>query len=279
MVNRFVYRSTIHVVRFVLSIFCNISVSGVSHIPLSGRVIIAANHLHSIDGFLIAAFIPRRLHFITRAEVFSCFIFRWYLLRMGAIAVDRAKCQPKTYRNIDRFLQSDQCVALFPEGKVTREIRLGDFRRGVSFFSVKNDAPVIPIVIQGSSNLLSWRTLIRRPLISIKIGELLAASPVKNRRKAVQCVLREVRDAIDGLLSWGQNKTDTKTRQLKCLDIQDFQSLYACCQNLQLLPLPRVFVVGSVSPVIYPEKRPSKCGHRSDIMSGNCRMTSPSFLP
>src|SRR4051812_21223557 len=65
------YRVTAdYVVPAGLRLLARLTVQGVEHIPLSGPVILAANHRDNLDGPLLLHVVPRTVHVAARADGF-----------------------------------------------------------------------------------------------------------------------------------------------------------------------------------------------------------------
>jgi 1-acyl-sn-glycerol-3-phosphate acyltransferase len=122
--------------------------SGLEHVPASGPVIVASNHIGWLDGPLLFATSPRPLHALVKEEEFVGRTGR--LLRvLGQIKVARKRTDAGALRQALRALGAGQGVLIYPEG------RRGDgeftrFKRGVAYLALVSGAPVVPVVIFGT---------------------------------------------------------------------------------------------------------------------------------
>ncbi len=55
----------------------NLKIAGEANIPRTGSVVVVANHISLLDGFILVAFWPRRITFLSAAYLFK-------MLAMGA---------------------------------------------------------------------------------------------------------------------------------------------------------------------------------------------------
>ncbi len=121
---------------------------GVEHVPNEGPVIFAGNHIGVIDGPLLATYVPRVAHALTKLEMFSGFL-GWFLRQSGQIPLDRDHTDPAAVRSTLAVLRDGGAVIIFPEG--TRgDGELGTFHRGAAYFALASGASVVPVMIFGT---------------------------------------------------------------------------------------------------------------------------------
>lgn len=119
---------------------------GKENIPKSGGMILCANHQSFRDPIIIAAFSPRRLKFLGKAELFKNKLFAWFLRSIGCVPVDRSGGDLKAMRTCIKILKEDNPLMLFPEG--TRScVHIDDVKPGALLFATKANVPIIPIGI------------------------------------------------------------------------------------------------------------------------------------
>ena len=119
---------------------------GKENIPESGGMILCANHQSFRDPIMIAAFSPKRLKFLGKAELFKNKLFACVLRSIGCVPVDRSGGDLKAMRTCIRILKENNPLMLFPEG--TRScIHIDDVKPGALLFATKANVPIIPIGI------------------------------------------------------------------------------------------------------------------------------------
>ncbi|MHC5538248.1 1-acyl-sn-glycerol-3-phosphate acyltransferase [Singulisphaera rosea] len=136
--------------RLVLSLRYRIRVEGLEHLPLTGPVLVAANHVTWIDGFVIAASAPRRGRFLINAQYVGWPIVRNLARRVGLIPVPFSG--PRAIRTsitlAREALDRGEAVALFPEAQLTRTGLLGPFYRGLEvILQGRETVPVVPVYL------------------------------------------------------------------------------------------------------------------------------------
>lgn len=126
----------------------DVRVHGVEHVPASGPVVVAANHVGVIDGPLMAIFAPRPVHALTKLEMFEGRLGR-FLRWSGQVPLDRLHTDPRAVRTTVAVLRRGGAVGIFPEG--TRGAgELDVFHRGAAYLAMVTGAPVVPVLMFGT---------------------------------------------------------------------------------------------------------------------------------
>ena len=148
------------VLRPILAVATRRRWSGLQHIPPTGGVIIAVNHLSYVDPLLVghllydAGRIPR---FMGKAELFTWPVVGPVMRVAGQIPVHRNG--PDAASALDdavRALAAGECVVIYPEGTVTRDPDGWPMaaRTGVARLARVSGAPVIPVAQWGAHRIL-----------------------------------------------------------------------------------------------------------------------------
>jgi len=132
----------------------NPTIAGEANIPRTGPVIVVANHISLLDGFLLLAFWPRRITFLSAAYLFKMLVVGAFLRAIGAISVQNEGGELAGMRRALRVLQRGDTLAIFPEGRVCQLDNLCPFQTGWAYLALKAGAPVLPVVIKGTRSVL-----------------------------------------------------------------------------------------------------------------------------
>jgi 1-acyl-sn-glycerol-3-phosphate acyltransferase len=141
MTNRMFYTVVRHVARFWLWFFFrDVEVVRASLVPASGPVLLCINHPNNmIDSLLVAAVLPREVHYLATAALFRNPLMARFLAACGAIPVYRKQDDPdKMGRNADAFaacfraLERGQLVGIYPEGTTHAESRVQRIKTGAA---------------------------------------------------------------------------------------------------------------------------------------------------
>jgi len=121
---------------------------GEGHVPRTGPVILASNHLGYLDGPLLAAFAPRVVHALTKKEMFQGRT-GWFLRSVGQIPLSRYDADPAAVKDCLKVLREGGAVGIYPEGtRGDGEFR--HFHTGVAYLALATGAPVVPLVMFGT---------------------------------------------------------------------------------------------------------------------------------
>ena len=128
--------------------------SGAEHVPTSGPVILAANHVSYADFvFIERVALERRryVRFLTRHDAWVPGV-RWLLDRMRHVPVDRSVAAA-AYLRARRLLTEGYAVGIFPEAGISYSYTVRPLMRGVAALARETGAPVVPVAIWGSQRI------------------------------------------------------------------------------------------------------------------------------
>lgn len=181
--------------RLLAQLVFRVSVQGREHLPRTGAVIVAGNHSGFLDGPLVAAFAPRPLRVLVKAELYRGVLGR-ALHRLGQIPVHRGRPDRAALRAGVRVLQEGGALGIFPEGtRGTGELdRVQD---GVAHLLLRAPCPVVPVVCLGTREALPKGATVPRLRAPVRIvfGPPFTVEPPPNphARRAVAGVGEQVR--------------------------------------------------------------------------------------
>ena len=126
-------------------------VRGDEHIPVSGAAILVCNHVSFIDAVLLMAASPRPIRFIMDHRIFATPVLGT-LFRLGkAIPIAPQREDPAAYERAfaeaRRVLDDGELLCIFPEGAITRDGSLGEFKGGVMKILQTHPVPVVPLAL------------------------------------------------------------------------------------------------------------------------------------
>ena len=156
--------------RITLRSFSTWRVIGLSNIPKTGPLIIAANHQSNFDPPLLSASIPRKVNFLAKGSVFTGGIVNYLLKAYGAHPVSRNSIDLKAYRWATQLLKQGNVIVIFPEG--TRNPKsMNQPKKGAAKLAMATNAKIIPVGITGTENLGTWlRVLNPTGKLTVNIG-------------------------------------------------------------------------------------------------------------
>lgn len=143
-------------------------VRGREHIPRTGGLIVASNHISFFDPPLIGIAAVRELHFLAKEELFRPPVFGSLIRAYNAIPIRRGVADLSGLSKAIEVLRSGKALIMFPEGSRMRDGELHPARPGVGMLAVGTDALIVPCYISGSSRPGGWIT--RRSKLRIWFG-------------------------------------------------------------------------------------------------------------
>lgn len=149
-----------------------VKVNGAEHIPRDRSAVFIANHQSHFDILALYASLPIQFRWMAKQELFKIPLFGMAMRRSGYIAIDRSDRRKSMQSMIAaaQRIQNGTSVIVFPEGTRSADGRLQSFKKGGFMIAMRAQAPLIPVVINGSYALLPrGRTTIRSGRIDINI--------------------------------------------------------------------------------------------------------------
>ena len=127
-------------------------IDGDRYMPATGAAIVVANHVSFVDAVLLMAVSPRPIRFIMDHRIFRVPVLGWLFKLVKAIPVASKREDPAAYAQAfveaKRVLDAGDLLCLFPEGSITRDGRLQEFKGGIMKILESNPVPVVPVALQ-----------------------------------------------------------------------------------------------------------------------------------
>ncbi|ASK35831.1 MFS transporter [Alcanivorax sp. N3-2A] len=126
---------------------------GLDNIPDQGACLLVCNHVSYVDALLIGGSVRRPTRFVMAKPIYDLPLMN-ILFRTGkTIPIDSKERNPEVYqaafRRIREELEDGQVVCLFPEGKLTSDGELAEFKSGMEKIVKETPVPVIPMALSG----------------------------------------------------------------------------------------------------------------------------------
>jgi 1-acyl-sn-glycerol-3-phosphate acyltransferase len=143
-----------------------LKVEGMENIPKKTNFIIVSNHNSFLDPALIMATVPQKIYCIALRDIYKLIWLGWFLK-----AVETLPSGSASQKAINLLMQNKN-VGVFPEGGVSRDGKLKEFRRGTAVLAFKTGRPIVPCAILGTFEALPFGSRFPklRPL-KLKIGK------------------------------------------------------------------------------------------------------------
>jgi 1-acyl-sn-glycerol-3-phosphate acyltransferase len=139
--------------------------SGLEHAAGEAPRIFLANHLSTLDIWVLAPVLPVTTRFVSKRTIFWIPVLGQAMAVAGFIPIDR-KDRASAIRSLSRAtetIRGGASVILFPEGTRSRDGRLARFKRGSFHLALEAGVPVVPVAISGTFEVVRPRSIVVHP--------------------------------------------------------------------------------------------------------------------
>ena len=153
-------------------------VDGLERADPAASYVVVSNHQSSLDPIVHLRVLPLSLRALAMRELFRFIVLGRAMRTVGMIEVDR---DSPDFGHIDeaaaRSLAAGHSLLVYPEGRISPDGTIGEFKDGAFIVAVTNHVPVLPVAIHGSSRI--WppgRLAVRSGQVRIAVGRPLTTS-------------------------------------------------------------------------------------------------------
>jgi 1-acyl-sn-glycerol-3-phosphate acyltransferase len=174
-----------------------VDIEGLEHIRQDQAQIFIANHQGFFDIFALNGFLPVQVRWVAKSSLFKIPFMGWAIAASGYIPVVRGN-RKKSYQafvtTIEK-LKAGNSIVIFPEGTRSEDGTIGPFKKGGLLLSVRSGAPLVPVTLLGTGNIIRKGSGIIRPgRIQIIISPPIPSQTVVEDKE--EKVLNTLRDII-----------------------------------------------------------------------------------
>jgi 1-acyl-sn-glycerol-3-phosphate acyltransferase len=177
--------------------FIRVQVEGLDRIRPLQPAVYAANHLSAADIPVLYACLPVQFRIMAKKELFRYPFLGWHLKRSGQIPIDPGDPH-KSVRSLNHASESlrhGTPLMVFPEGGRSVDGHLQDFMGGAFFVAIRAQAPVVPIALVGTDEVLPMNSFHLLPgAIEMLVGEPIPTTGMRVRD--MDRLAAQVRDVI-----------------------------------------------------------------------------------
>jgi 1-acyl-sn-glycerol-3-phosphate acyltransferase len=173
--------------------FAGVTVEGRSRVPRGTPCVYVSNHQSMVD---ILAVFATRLPFkwVSKVENFYAPFLGWNMLLNRYIALKRGNLPSirRMVRACDACLRSGDSLFVFPEGTRSSDGELKSFFQGAFRIAVRNRVPIVPMVIEGTHNILpkGQFRIVPRPVL-VRVLEPVDPASVDYDHRRLHTMVRE----------------------------------------------------------------------------------------
>lgn len=175
-------------------------IRGVENVPMTGRCIVACSHLSLADPLAMLVACPRALFYMAAEELHQ---MKWVgptIRFLQSYPVRRGEWDSDAIAHTRALLRNEQGVVVYPEGRISPTGELLPLYPGVAMLALRERAPVIPAVMQGTNGFLPLGAkFVRYHPKSITFGKPLdfgSPRPGESIKAQVQAATDRLREAM-----------------------------------------------------------------------------------
>jgi len=173
-----------------------VRVEGLEKIDPEGRYVFASNHLSYVDTPVVFTNIPVQFRFLAKRGLFSIPFLGWHLKTAGHIPVTIGdpRAALKILTLAAHLIQTRGIsLLIFPEGGRSEDGILHEFKDGASYMAIKAQAPLVPLALIGTREVLPMHSaLLRRGNVTLRVGDPISTVGMTLRdREALTASARE----------------------------------------------------------------------------------------
>jgi len=164
-------------------------VVGRENVPLTGSLILAANHVHVLDILFLGFGFPRWINFIAKEELFRSPFFGPWLRWAGSFSIRRAgkiREKQEVLKSATDALERGSMLGVFPEGSRSRDGKLRKGKSGCAVIASQAGVPILPVGIVGTDRIKGISWLWKRPGIVVNIGKPFKLPPTHGKASKSQ---------------------------------------------------------------------------------------------
>lgn len=120
-------------VRFLMaramSTHYRLDVIGLKNMPAQGGVLMLGNHISWVDWAMVQMASPRPVRFVMERVIYERWYLRWFLDFFGVVPISGGRSR-EAIETVSRLIDAGEVVCVFPEGTISKNGQLSEFKRG-----------------------------------------------------------------------------------------------------------------------------------------------------
>ena len=143
-----------------------VSVEGLDQIRPDGSYVLASNHASYMDTPVVMASIPVQFRFLAKRGLFQIPLLGTHLGQAGHIPVPREdpRASVRTMQlAAETIVRRHISMLIFPEGGRSLDGMIQPFKEGAAYIAIRAGAPIVPLVLIGTHDVLPMHSKIVRP--------------------------------------------------------------------------------------------------------------------
>ncbi|MDQ3757507.1 MAG: 1-acyl-sn-glycerol-3-phosphate acyltransferase [Actinomycetota bacterium] len=183
----------------ILRFLFRVRAEGLEHVPTSGPVILASNHVSFSDSIFLPLVLRRRVTFVAKAEYFEDKKTAWFFRAVGQIPIKRegGSASQRALASAGEVLQQGGVFGIYPEGTRSPDGRLYKGHTGVARLALQHRVPVVAVAMVGTREAQPIGQVVPRFFmpITVRFSKPMTFERYYDRAEDPR-VLREITDSI-----------------------------------------------------------------------------------
>lgn len=182
-------------IRLGTSIVCRIEGAELAQVPLSGPLILAVNHINSLEVPLLFAHLqPRHLIGLAKTETWDNKFMGWLFDLWESIPIRRGEADLEAIRRCLAALSAGDILGVAPEGTRSYDGKLLSGQPGIVLIALHSGVPILPVAHWGGENFQKNIKHLKRTSFHIRVGKAftLDANGEKMHGKVRQAMVDEI---------------------------------------------------------------------------------------
>jgi len=125
-----------------------VHVQGFDNMPSQGGVLMLGNHVSWLDWAMVQIASPRPVRFVMANKYYARWYLSWFLDLFGVIPISSGSSKD-ALASVNKYLQQGDVVCLFPEGAISKNGQLGEFKKGFEHCVDDVDGIILPFYLRG----------------------------------------------------------------------------------------------------------------------------------
>jgi 1-acyl-sn-glycerol-3-phosphate acyltransferase len=177
-------------IRVLFALLADLRIEGTENLPGDGPLLVVANHFHFVDPVAVIRAMPWPLDFIGGSQLPNAPTgVKWLPTLWGTTRVRRGGSSRDALRAAEAVLAAGGILGIFPEGGSWASV-LRPARPGAAYLAARTGVQVLPIGLDGLTDVFPSLRRFRRARVTVRIGAPLGPFEPAPRG-------REGREAID----------------------------------------------------------------------------------
>ncbi|XP_012575453.1 1-acyl-sn-glycerol-3-phosphate acyltransferase BAT2, chloroplastic isoform X2 [Cicer arietinum] len=177
--------------------FFKIEYEGLENLPPPNTpAVYVSNHQSFLDIYTLLT-LGRSFKFISKTGVFLFPVIGWAMFLLGVIPLKRmdSRSQMDCLKQCIDLIKKGASVFFFPEGTRSKDGKLGAFKKGAFSIAAKTNAPVVPITLIGTGQIMPAG---REGMVNLGSVKVVIHKPIDGKDADMLC--KEARNTIASVL-------------------------------------------------------------------------------